>query len=71
MKARRGDQLREHMLWTAKNVFRELGFERASMDVIAARAGVSKRTVYAHFENKERLYLSVVELVRGLSLGRR
>ena len=35
---RRGDQLREHLLWTAKDVFLELGFERASMDVVAARA---------------------------------
>ena len=70
MASRRGDQLREHVLWTAKNVFLELGFERASMDVIAARAGTSKRTVYAHFENKEKLYLAVVELVRGLSLDK-
>lgn len=70
MTARRGDKLREHVLWTAKNVFLELGFERASMDVIAARAGTSKRTLYAHFENKEKLYLAVVELVRGLSLDR-
>ena len=34
----RGDQLSEHILWIAKNVFLEVGFERASMDVIAARA---------------------------------
>ncbi len=70
MTARRGDKLREDILWTAKNVFLELGFERASMDVIAARAGTSKRTVYAHFESKEKLYLAVVELVRGLSLDK-
>ncbi len=68
--ARRGDQLREHILWTAKTVFLDLGFERASMDLIAARAETSKRTLYAHFENKEKLYLAVVELVRGLSLDK-
>lgn len=68
MTARRGDKLREHILFAAKDVFRELGFERASMDVIAVRAGTSKRTLYAHFENKEKLFLAVVELVRGLSL---
>jgi AcrR family transcriptional regulator len=66
--ARRGEELREHILWTAKDVFLELGFERASMDVLAARAATSKRTLYAHFESKDKLFLAVVELVRGLYL---
>ena len=64
--ARRGDQLREHILWVAKDVFLEMGFERASMDVVANRAETSKRSLYAHFENKEKLFLAVIELVRGL-----
>jgi AcrR family transcriptional regulator len=68
--ARRGDQLREHILWIAKDVFLEMGFERASMDVVAARAETSKRSLYAHFESKEKLYLAVIELVRGLFLSR-
>lgn len=67
---KRGGELREHILHAAKDVFLEMGFERASMDVIAARAETSKRTLYAHFENKEKLYLAVIELVRGLFLGR-
>src|SRR3954453_14769402 len=67
--ARRGDQLRDHILWTAKDVFLEMGFERASMDLVAARAETSKRSLYAHFESKEKLYLAVIELVRGLFLG--
>ena len=62
----RGDKLSEHILWAAKNVFLEVGFERASMDVIAARAQTSKRTLYAHFESKEKLYLAVIDLVREL-----
>ncbi|HEY1478431.1 MAG TPA: helix-turn-helix domain-containing protein [Gaiellales bacterium] len=66
--ARRGDALREHILWAAKDVFLELGFERASMDIVAARATTSKRSLYAHFESKDRLFLAVVELVRGLYL---
>jgi AcrR family transcriptional regulator len=65
---RRGDKLREHILWIAKDVFLEMGFERASMDVVAARAETSKRSLYAHFENKEKLFLAVIELVRGLFL---
>jgi AcrR family transcriptional regulator len=68
--ARRGDELREHILWAAKDVFLELGFERASMDVVASRAATSKRSLYAHFESKEKLFLAVIELVRGLFLSR-
>ena len=68
--ARRGDKLREHILWTAKDVFLEMGFERASMDLVASRANTSKRSLYAHFESKEKLFLSVIELVRGLFLTR-
>jgi AcrR family transcriptional regulator len=66
--ARRGDELREHILWAAKDVFLEMGFERASMDVVAARAATSKRSLYAHFESKDKLFLAVVDLVRGLYL---
>lgn len=68
--ARRGDELREHILRTAKDVFLEFGFERASMDEVASRAETSKRSLYAHFESKEKLFLDVIEFVRGLVLLR-
>src|SRR5262245_57546165 len=67
---RRSDELSEHILLTAKDVFLELGFERASMDVIAERAKTSKRTLYARFESKEKLYLAVIKLVRRLYLDK-
>lgn len=67
---RRGDELREHILWAAKDVFLAMGFERASMDEVAARAETSKRSLYAHFNSKEILFLAVIELVRGLFLSR-
>ena len=57
-------------MWTAKDVFLELGFERASMDVVASRAETSKRSLYAHFGSKEKLFSAIVELVRGLLLNR-
>ena len=66
----RGHQLREHILYVAKDVFLEMGFERASMDGIASRAETSKRTLYAHFESKENLYLAVIDLVRELFLSK-
>jgi AcrR family transcriptional regulator len=68
--ARRGNELREHILLTAKDVFIEMGFERTSMDVVAERAATSKRSLYAHFESKDKLFLAVVDLVRDLYLDR-
>jgi AcrR family transcriptional regulator len=62
---KRGETLREHILFTAQDVFLESGFERASMDIIAARADTTKKTLYAHFENKENLFLAVIELISG------
>ena len=67
---RRGEKLREHILWAAKDVFLEMGFERASMDEVASRAETSKRSLYAHFDSKEKLFLAVIALVRGLFLSR-
>src|SRR4051794_37211947 len=64
--ARRGEALREHILDTAKLAFLEDGFERTSMDAIAARAETSKRSLYAHFPTKDALFLAVVERVRDL-----
>ena len=66
----RGEALREHILSAAKGVFLEMGFERASMDDVAARARTSKRSVYAHFESKEKLFLAVIDYVRELFLER-
>lgn len=68
--ARRGEELRTHILYAAKEIFLEHGFERASMDQVAARAQTSKRTLYAYFASKEALYLAIVEYVRGVSLER-
>ncbi len=51
---------RSKILAGAREVFREAGFERASVDVIAARAGVSKATVYNHFADKQALFVATV-----------
>ncbi len=64
--ARRGAALREHILDAAKLAFLEAGFERTSMDAIAARAETSKRSLYAHFPTKDTLFLAVVERIRAL-----
>lgn len=68
--ARRGEELKEHILWSAKDVFLELGFERTSMDVVAARASTSKRSLYTRFPSKDALFRAVFELARTMYLNR-
>lgn len=51
---------RETILEAAIAAFRDEGYECASMDRIADRAGASKRTVYNHFASKEALFEAVV-----------
>jgi TetR/AcrR family transcriptional regulator of autoinduction and epiphytic fitness len=41
--------------------FQKHGYEGASIDAIAAEAGISKRTLYNHFPSKEALFRSLVE----------
>lgn len=41
-------------------VFREMGFERASMSEICRRVGGSKATIYNYFPSKELLFLEVM-----------
>ena len=49
------------ILEAAKRMFTVHGFERTSMDQIAAEAGVSKLTVYSHFGDKDALFAAAVK----------
>jgi TetR/AcrR family transcriptional regulator, mexJK operon transcriptional repressor len=49
---------REQILRGAREAFGQLGFERASVDLIAARAGCSKATIYNHFHDKKALFFA-------------
>ena len=55
------DRKREAILDAAVAEFRQSGYEATSMDRVAVRAGVSKRTVYNHFESKEALFAQILE----------
>jgi len=50
---------RAAILEAGKRLFLESGFERTSMDAIASAAGVSKITVYSHFQDKDTLFRAV------------
>lgn len=50
---------REAILEVASQVFRETGYERASMAEISARVGGSKATLYSYFPSKDALFLEV------------
>ncbi len=64
------DERRERILWAAKRVLMEKGLDEASMDDVAACAGTTKPTVYAHFKSKDELYSAVVEFIKGLFLSK-
>ncbi len=56
----------EKVLRAALDLFAERGIEAASMDAIAQQSGVSKATIYNHWEDKEALLLEVMCYIHGL-----
>ena len=60
----RTERKRQAILAAAAEMFLHLGYPGTSMEEVAARAGVSKQTVYAQFASKEALF---VAMVRGMT----
>lgn len=60
-KERERRRRREDIIDAAEEVIRERGFEASTMDEIAERAGVSKGSLYLHFENKMALFIAISE----------
>ena len=56
-----GAERREQLIEVARALFAERGFDGASVEELASRAGVSKPVVYEHFGGKEGLYAVVVD----------
>ncbi|BCB18167.1 TetR family transcriptional regulator [Bosea sp. ANAM02] len=55
---------RRQILDGAHQVFTARGFDAASMSDIAAAANVSKSTLYVYFEDKEHLFVALIERER-------
>jgi TetR/AcrR family transcriptional repressor of mexJK operon len=67
---------REAIIMAARGLFTSQPFDLVTMEGIAAQAGVSKMTVYSHFNDKETLFETIVaatsdELVGALSASER
>jgi TetR/AcrR family transcriptional regulator of autoinduction and epiphytic fitness len=54
------DRKRAAIIGAAIEEFLAAGFDATSMDRVAARANVSKRTVYNHFPSKEALFAAIL-----------
>jgi AcrR family transcriptional regulator len=50
------EKAKERILGAAMEVFSQKGFHDSRMEDIAAKVGVSKRTLYLYYENKEELF---------------
>jgi AcrR family transcriptional regulator len=56
-----GIERREQLIEIGRSVFAEKGFDGATVEEFASKAGVTKPVVYEHFGGKEGLYAVVVD----------
>jgi AcrR family transcriptional regulator len=63
------DNTKGRILRAAYELFYRNGFARVSVDLIAAKAGITKRTLYYHFKSKDHLLTDVVHLHHELALA--
>lgn len=53
------EEKKAKILKAAEEIFSKQGFDVANMNDVAAKAGVSKGTVYFYFNSKENLYMAI------------
>lgn len=56
----KSEEKREAILEAASELFLAQGLQGTSMDAVALKAGVSKQTVYSHFDGKEDLFRTCI-----------
>lgn len=63
-------EIRERILLKANDLFKRYGFRRVTMDEIALKTGMSKKTIYQSFANKDEIVDAIVEdhLNKSISL---
>jgi TetR/AcrR family transcriptional repressor of mexJK operon len=61
---RNAQQKQTTIAQAALDLFLQQGYAATSMDAVAARAGVTKQTVYRYYPSKEELFTAVMEEIR-------
>lgn len=54
------DTTRRHIIETSRATFTEFGFSKVTMDDLAEKLGMSKKTLYKHFPSKDALLQTVM-----------
>ena len=67
---RRSDTTRSRILEAAYELFYRQGFSGVGVDAVAAAAGVTKRTLYYHFDSKDTLIAAMLDRQHDLALER-
>jgi AcrR family transcriptional regulator len=52
---------RQQLIAAAAKVIGEKGYDRTTLEEVAARAGMSRGAIYGNFKDKEQLFLAVIE----------
>jgi AcrR family transcriptional regulator len=50
---------RDALIKAAGDILREVGYERATLETIAARAGMTRGAIYGNFESRDELFAAV------------
>lgn len=62
--------MKENIIEKATDMFLTHGFKTVTMDYLASEMGISKKTIYAHFSNKNDLIVGVTDqLFKDISQG--
>src|SRR4051812_13902809 len=64
-RAERGRATREQLVAVATELFAQRGFDGTSIEAVLERAGVSRGSLYHHFENKEALFEAALDTVEA------
>jgi AcrR family transcriptional regulator len=64
-KVKKSEETRSRILEAALSVFRERGFEKATMREIAAEAGVAVGAAYYYFDSKDAIVMAFYERAQG------
>ena len=67
--SRTRDRTRTRIMAAAYVLFRERGYTRVTVDEISTAAGITKRTLYSHFQSKDALLEAVLESQHAMAFA--